>query len=104
MMAVRNFYQEILDTLQGQTPDLSAVASERLDWAGPGALLELYRTTTGTERDALINAVGRVIEEHTASTTVLAQLIQIASALDLSQVEAKVRALQTTSMASKEPL
>ena len=46
-MNVRNFYDAILETLQGQTEALKDIPPERLDWAGPGALLELYRETAG---------------------------------------------------------
>ncbi len=103
-MASNKFYQTILDTLQGETEELRTVSRERLDWAGPGALLELYRTTSGSERSALILAVGQVLREHAAPPNVLAQLIQVASSLDLAEVEPQVRELQAQPVAAKEPL
>jgi hypothetical protein len=103
-MAASEFYQAILDTLQGQTDQLQTIPRERLDWAGPGALLELYRKTSGSDRIALIRAVGQVIQDHSAPLPVLAQLIQIASSLDLAEVEPQIRKLQTQAIAAQEPL
>lgn len=101
-MAVGRYYQTILDTLQGQTDDLRALPPDRLDWAGPGALLDLYRKTSGNDREALIRAIGQVIENHPASPAVIAPLVNIASALDISQVEPQVRRLQADPFASEE--
>jgi hypothetical protein len=103
-MAATPYYQMILDTLQGQTADLRTVARERLDWAGPGALLDLFRRTSGTERQALIGAIGEVLDAHSASVAVLAQLIHIVSCLDLAEVEPHVRNLQRNGVAAQEPL
>jgi hypothetical protein len=103
-MNVRNFYDAILETLQGRTETLKDIPSERLDWAGPGALLELYREAAGNDRDHLIRAMGQVIQEHPASPEVIAQLIQIASGLDIAQVEPQVRKLQEEPFAAQEPL
>src|SRR5688500_10974793 len=103
-MATNEFYQKILDTLQGDTDELRAIPRERLDWAGPGALLDLYRKTSGSDRSALTRAVGQVIAEHTAPPAVLAQLIHIAASLDLAEVEPHVRELQAQPIAAEEPL
>ena len=103
-MPVPRLYQAILETLQGRTEELRDIPPERLDWAGTGALLNLYRKTSGKDREALIGAIGRVILDHPASPAVIAQLIQIASGLDLAQVEPQVRALKEKPFASQEPL
>src|SRR4051812_22640512 len=103
-MATNPFYQQILDTLQGDTEELRAIPRDRLDWAGPGALLDLFRKTSGGDRRALIGAVGQVIQKHAAPPPVLAQLIQIASSLDLAEVEPEVRKLQSLPLAADEPL
>ena len=103
-MTANGYYQTILDTLQGQTDQLRTIPSERLDWAGPGALLELYRNASGNDRSALIRAIGQVIQDHQAPAPVLAQLIQIASSLDLAEIEPQVRKLQRQAMAAQEPL
>ncbi len=103
-MTVRKFYQTILETLQGRTEELRDIPLERLDWAGPGALLDLYRSTSGKDREALIGAMGRVIRDHPAAPAVIAQLVQIASGLDLAQVEPQVRQLQDEPFAADEPL
>src|SRR5438552_1554525 len=103
-MTANGFYQTILDTLQGQTDQLRTIPPERLDWAGPGALLQLYRKTSGSDRSALIRAIGQVIQEHRAPPSVLAQLIQIASSLDLAEIEPHVRKLQGQAIAAEETL
>lgn len=103
-MAVGKYYLTILTTLQGRTDELRAIPPERLDWSGPGALLELFRKTSGTSRSALIRAIGQVIRNHPASPAVIAQLIDIASGLDLAEVEPQVRKLQAEPFASQEPL
>lgn len=104
VMSVRNFYDAILETLQGRSAALKEIPAERLDWAGPGALLELYRETAGSERDDLIRAMGQVIQDHPGSPAVIAQLIQIASGLDIAQLEPQVLKLQKEPVAEEEPL
>ena len=103
-MAVNRYSQAILDTLQGRTKDLRPIPPERLDWAGPGALLELYDRTSGTERTEIIRAMGQVIRSHRAPPAVLAQLVDIASSLGIAEVEPEVRALRKHPVASQEPL
>lgn len=103
-MANHNYYQAIIDMLQGESDQLRVIPPERLDWAGPGALLEMYRKTSGNDRNALIQAMGQVIQNHQAPPSVLAQLIQIASSLDLAEVEPHVRNLRAKVIAGHEPL
>src|SRR6266542_1470230 len=103
-MAVNKYYQVILDTLQGRTDQLRTIPPERLDWAGPGAFLDLYRKTLGSERSELIRAIGQVIQDPRTPPPMLAQLIQIASSLDLAEVEPQVRKLQAEAIALQEPL
>ena len=104
-MTNKNDYQSIiLDTLQGRTEELGAVPLERLDWAGPAAVLRLFRNASGKDRSAMIRAIGQIIQDHPASPAVIAQLVDIASGLDLAEVEPQVRKLQTEPFASQEPL
>jgi hypothetical protein len=104
-MTNKNNYQSvILEMLQGQTEELRAIPRERLDWAGPAAVLRRYRKVSGKERSAMIRAIGQVIQDHPASPVVIAQLIDIASGLDLAEVEPQVRKLQAKPFASQEPL
>jgi hypothetical protein len=86
------------------TKSLPARGFERLDWTGTSALLELYRQTSGTDRSEMIRAIGQVIHDHPGPETMIAQLINIASGLDLAQVEPEVRKLQNLPMATQEPL
>lgn len=103
-MTNKKYYQTILDTLQGETEELRAIPRERQDWAGPAAVIRLYRKTSGKDRSAIIHAVGQVIQDHPASPAVIAQLVDIASGLDLAEVEPQVWKLQAESFASQEPL
>ena len=103
-MAATNFHRAVLDTLQGSTGDLDKISPERLDWAGTSAFLNLYHRTTGRDRRDLIGAIGDVIEQHQARPEVLALLIQIASSLDIAEVEPEVRRLRAAPIAEREPL
>src|SRR5260370_26520875 len=103
-MPASKYYQIVLDTLQGQTDQLKAVPPERLDWAGSGAMLDLFHQTSGENRAELIRAIGQVIRKHPAPPAVIAQLIHIASSLDLAEVESQVRELNPKPFASHEPV
>lgn len=84
------YYERIGDLLQGATEELKGIPSGRLDWDGVGAVLELYDSTSGTDREDLIRVMGRIIEEAKYPAPVVAQVIQLASSLDLAQVEPNV--------------
>lgn len=103
-MATTKYEKLILDTLQGRTEELQGIPPERLDWSGPGALLELYDRTSGKDRTEIIRAIGRLIQEHTAPVDVIAQLVDLASSLDLAEVEPNIEVLRTDPVGSKEPL
>lgn len=90
-MPASKYYQIVLDTLQGQTDQLKAVPPERLDWAGSGAMLDLFHQTSGENRAELIRAIGQVIRKHPAPPAIIAQLIHIASSLDLAAQWAESR-------------
>lgn len=101
---VDQYYDEITRTLQGQTPALRAIPTDRLDWSGSGAVLELYDKTSGTDRENVIRAIGVIIDKATEPPSVIAQVIHIASSLNLAQLEPSVLRLRTTSLASVEPV
>jgi hypothetical protein len=103
-MAVNKYYQVVLDTFQGQTDDLKPIPRERLDWAGPGAMLDLFRRTSGSDRTEIVRAIAQIISDHPAPPAVIAQLVSIASSLDLAEVEPEVRKLQSQPISDKEPL
>jgi hypothetical protein len=104
MPTVDDYYHAIQDNLRGQTPALRAIPPERLDWSGPGAVLELYEAASGQDRDNLIEALGKIIEEAKAPPAVLAQVVHLASSLDITQVEPRVRKLQRKRVAAAEPV
>jgi len=103
-MAVGKYYRAIVDVLEGNTDELRTITPERRDWGGPGALLEIYHSTSAGERAEMIRAIGQVIQDHPAAPTVIAQLVNLAAALDLAEVEPHVRRLQAQEAARKEPL
>jgi hypothetical protein len=103
-MPANKYRKLIVDLLQGKSPELRNIPPDRLDWNGPGALLELYDQTSGKDRQAIIQAIGAILQEHTAPVPVLAQLVDIASGLDLAEIEPIVRALQSEDIASEEQL
>ncbi len=103
-MTDKEYRRAIVDALEGQTDQLRTIPRERLDWAGPGALLALYRKTSGNDRVALVRAIGKVIEDHAVRAPIRAELIQIASSLDLAELEPIVRRLRDKPPAAEEPL
>ncbi|HEV2948056.1 MAG TPA: hypothetical protein VGX70_11815 [Gemmataceae bacterium] len=103
-MTSKKYYRTILDTLQGESEELRAIPRERQDWAGSSGLIRLYRKTSGKDRSAMIHAIGQVIQNHPASPAIIAQLVDIASGLDLAEVEPEVRKLQAEPFGLQEPL
>lgn len=103
-MPVNKYRKSVLDVLQGKTPELQDIPPERLDWDGTGALFELYHRTSGKDRTAIIRAIGDILREHTAPVPVLAQLVDIASGLDLAEIESDIQTLQSEPIASEEHL
>src|ERR1700682_5120577 len=98
-MTIKKHYQVILKALQGQTDQLGNIPASRVDWAGTGTILQLFESTSGKDRATFIEAIGQVIEDHPAPAPAIAELIHIASSLDLAQVEPQVRKLQTQKFA-----
>ncbi|HXU34943.1 MAG TPA: hypothetical protein VN937_01175 [Blastocatellia bacterium] len=97
-METNGYYKRIVSSLLGQTPDLKELG-QRVDWGGSGAVLQMYYETSGKDRDNFISAIGRVIEEE-ESPPVVAQVLHIASSLNLTQVEPSVHVLESKSVAS----
>jgi len=96
------YHQAIHDALQGRSEQLRDIPATRLDWAGTGLFLQLFESTSGKNRARFIEAVGRIIEEHELPPAALAELIHLASSLDLAQVEPQVRKLQTEDYGSQQ--
>jgi hypothetical protein len=79
-------------------------ALTRLDWEGVGAVLGLYRATEGRERTAVIEALGQIIEDEAREPWIVAQVIDLVSSLDLTQVEPSLDRLARRPVAQAEPL
>jgi len=103
-MATSDYYQLVQDTLLGKTPATAGIPAERLDWSGLGAVLRLYEAASGPERDQLVQALGRIIEEGKGPPSLLAQVLHLAASLDLAQLEPSVQKLKTKAAASQEPV
>jgi hypothetical protein len=101
-MTIKTHYQAILTALQGKSDQLREIPAARLDWAGTGTVLQLFDSTSGKDRANFIEAVGRIIEAHPLPPAAIAELIHIASSLDLAQVEPQVRKLRPQSFAAQE--
>jgi hypothetical protein len=99
-----NYYHEITSALQGQIPGLEGIPSARIDWYGSSAVLELYDSTSGSDREEIIRAMGQIVEAGKEPPIVVAQVLHIAASLDLAQIEPNVARLQHTSLASMEPV
>lgn len=96
------YYGMIISILQGKTPALREIPSDRLGWEGPGALLELYEQADASKRDKIVRAMGQIIELHEAPPEVIAEIIYMAASLDLVQVEPSVRRIQAQKSFPKE--
>jgi hypothetical protein len=104
-MTSEGFQHEILAALEGAHEESEGITRDRLDWGGMSAVLALYDRTAGHDRDEFIKAVQCIIEDGDAEPTTLAQVIQIASSLDLSQAEPSVKRLQEErELAREEPV
>jgi hypothetical protein len=100
-MNIKDYKETIIKTLRGNTEELIDI-SDRLDWDGISAVLKIYRETSGTNRENIIQAIGNIIEEGKADPEILAQVLWIAHTNDLTQLEPQVRKLQKKSVASNE--
>lgn len=103
-MAAINYQKQIIQTLKGETPEFADTTYERLDWSGVEAVLNLYGRTSGPDRDAMIQAMGRIIEEAAQPPELLAQVLLIAASLDIAQIEPAVNKLAATALATEEPV
>lgn len=104
-MTPQEYREKIIQMLQGKAPELNGgIPDDRLDWNGFGAVLSLYHQTSGQERNNIISAMEQIIEKAQEPPPVLAQVIHIASSLDLAQLDSSVQKLQSEQIASQEPL
>src|SRR5438093_6697878 len=94
-MSVAAYYTKIVEMLQGRTPELQGTPPERLDWAGSGAVLDLYKKTSGSERGEIIHAMEQILEEHKQPSLIMAQVIHIAASLDIAQLEPHIEKLKS---------
>jgi hypothetical protein len=99
-----NYYAEITNTLEGKVPGLRDVPADHLDWYGVGAVLELYESTAGSDREEIISAIGKIVEHGRESPMVIAQVLHLAASLDLAQIQPSVERLERTALASEEPV
>jgi hypothetical protein len=94
-MNTSTYREKIVKALQGQLKDMQNVDPSRLEWAGVSAVLELYDKAPGTDRDAIIDAFRTIIRDKSLAPDLVAQAIDLASCLDMAQVETEVKARET---------
>jgi hypothetical protein len=99
-----DYYHDITNALQGNAPGLKGVPLDRLDWYGSSAVLEIYESTSGSDREEIIRAMGHIVESGKESPTVVAQVLHIAASLDLAQIQPSIEKLERTARASEEPV
>ncbi len=86
-LASGSYADQIVHALTGAAPH------EAQEWDGPSKVLSLYDSAAGPDRDAVIRAIGKIIDDADQPAPVLAELVLIASSLDIAQVEPNVQKL-----------
>lgn len=72
---------------------------------GTSGVYQLYELASGSNRDNIIGAIKSIIEDRSVDPKVVAELIQIASDFDISQVDEHVEnVLKNSTMMSHEPV
>ena len=94
MRKSQEYFKEINDALRGQALRDKGVPPERVDWGGTSVVLDLFDSATSApERGEFVQALAKIIDES-PEAPVVAQVIHIASSLDILDVQpnvAKVR-------------
>ena len=94
-MEIYAYREAIVNTLQGKLPGRQRVLPQRLDRNHTGAVLDLYDLASGADRDNLITALREILREgERLPADTVAQVVEVASSLDLAQVEPEVAALK----------
>jgi hypothetical protein len=91
----------IVRSLKGETDELAAIPSNRLDWNGVSAVMALYAGSADEERTAVIEAIGRVIDDEDLEPSIRAEVVDLAANLDISQVESSVLRLGQSPVATE---
>lgn len=91
-VTIEQYRQTVVAMLRGETPDLLPYR-ERLDWQGVGAVLQLFDETSGRNRTAIIRAFGKIAADESSDPAVRAQVIDLASDLDLAELDPIIRPL-----------
>lgn len=99
-----SYRENIIQALRGETKELKDIPASRLDWAGPGMVLEMFNDSLGQERDQFIGALGQIIEEGREPLDLLAQVVHMAASLNLGQLYSHVSMLAQKPVAKSEPL
>ena len=102
--AVDAYYATIVDLITGQAPRLRSIPFDRLDWEGVSAVLALYDQAAGGYRTAMIDAMGLIVEDGRQPAWIVAQVIDLATSLDLAQIQPSIDRLAKSPLASEEPV
>jgi hypothetical protein len=70
-------------------------------WEGHSAFLSLFDETAGTDRTAIIRAMGTAIENAEKHPDISAQVLDIVTSMNLTQVEGSIKRLAKKPIATK---
>ena len=79
-------------------------ASHNRNWEGSSKILLMYRMARGCSRDEIIGAIKEIIKDADEQPAILAELLHIAMALDIAQIDEDVIALRSKSISKESPL
>lgn len=72
------------------------------DWEGVSRVHMLYELASGQERNRIIEAMEQIINSHEQEPAVIANLVDIAFDLDISQLDQEIEKLKETNLYSNE--
>lgn len=95
MKSMPYFYHEIAKALEITLHDARCKCG--CDTSEVGVVLELYDATGGQERKIIIEAFRQIIKDHASlPPEVTANVIDLVSSLDISQLDEEVRRIERT--------
>ncbi len=98
------YYKMLIDMLRGKVHDRPEIVPSRADLEGVDAVIELFQASGGEKRSQVIEAMGQIIQNADRFPDVASQVLSLASAFDLAQLEPKVISLRGQDFLEKHAL
>src|SRR5688572_4141996 len=92
-LKVKYFERQIIDSLTGKSPELTNNPSERLDFTGISLTIVIFDNTTGEDREHFINAMGGILDKANQPIDILAQIVDLAGPLNVTQISPQIEKL-----------